>query len=344
MKIGCLINVFCETPFADVLSFCKTIGIEMVEIGCGAIPGLHHCDAEALLKDDEAFKKFKSTVERSGLGISAFACHANPVHPVKEIAERFDRIMRSGVLVAEKMGVDTLVTFSGAPADCPESTRPNWVTHVFPYDGIATLDYQWNKCLIPYWRDFAKFTKQHGVRIAIEMHPGWAVSDPESLICLRENCGDNIGANFDPSHLIWHGVDCPTAIRKLSGMIYHFHAKDTLVDEEEMGKNGFFTHSGPICEGPRPFQFKIPTYGTGELYWKKMLTALRESGYDGTLSIEHEDTEFGQFDGVIRACEILRSMIYREPAAHCSWKASIKDYQSTFLPEYLASQKEAKRV
>lgn len=89
---------------------------------------------------------------------------------------------------------------------------------------------------------------------------------------------------------------------------------------------------------------KSPAYGTGELYWKKMLTALRESGYDGTLSIEHEDTEFGQFDGVIRACEILRSMIYREPAAHCSWKASIKDYQSTFLPEYLASQKEAKRV
>ena len=100
MKIGCLINVFCETPIADVLSFCKTIGLEMVEIGCGAIPGLHHCDAEALLKDDEAFKTFKSTVERSGLGISAFACHANPVHPVKEIAERFDLIRRSGVLLA----------------------------------------------------------------------------------------------------------------------------------------------------------------------------------------------------------------------------------------------------
>lgn len=342
MKIGCLINVFCETPFADVLSFCKTIGLDMVEIGCGAIPGLNHCNAEELLKDDEAFRKFKATVDRSGLGVSAFACHANPVHPVREVAERFDRIMRSGVLLAEKMGVDTIVTFSGAPGDCPETTRPNWVNHVFPYDGVATLDYQWNKCLIPYWRDFAAFAKKHGVRIAIEMHPGWAVSDPNTLIYLREQCGDNIGANFDPSHLIWHGVDCPTAIRKLKGMIYHFHAKDTLVDEEVMGKNGFFTHSGPISSEPSPFQFKIPTYGTGELYWKKMLTALREAGYDGTLSIEHEDVEFGQFDGVIRAYEILNSMIYREPAARCGWKASIKEYQRTFLPDFIAAQKEGR--
>ncbi|NLF27838.1 MAG: sugar phosphate isomerase/epimerase [Clostridiales bacterium] len=332
MKIGCLINVFCEAPLADVLSFCKSIGIEMVEIGCGAIPGINHCDAEQLLKDDAEFGRFRATVERSGLGVSAFACHANPVHPVRAIAERFDRALRSGVLLAEKMGVDTVVCFSGAPGDCPETSRPNWVTHAFPYDGIATLDYQWNNCLIPYWRDFSKFAGRHGVRIAIEMHPGWAVSDPESLIMLRENCGDNIGANFDPSHLIWQGIDCPTAIRRLSGLVYHFHAKDTLVDEEEMGKNGFFTHSGPISSGARPFQFKMPTYGTGELYWKKMLTALRESGYDGTLSIEHEDVEFGQFDGVIRAHEILRGMIYREPAARCGWKASIKEYQKTFLP------------
>lgn len=271
-------------------------------------------------------------MERSGLGISAFACHANPVHPVKEIAERFDRIMRSGVLVAEKMGVDTLVTFSGAPADCPESTRPNWVTHVFPYDGIATLDYQWNKCLIPYWRDFAKFAKQHGVRIAIEMHPGWAVSDPESLICLRENCGDNIGANFDPSH--------PDLARR---RLPHRHPQAQRHDlslprqghARRRGRNGqkWLLHPfRPHLRRPAAVPVQDSHLWNGELYWKKMLTALRESGYDGTLSIEHEDTEFGQFDGVIRACEILRSMIYREPAAHCSWKASIKDYQSTFLP------------
>ena len=126
-------------------------------------------------------------------------------------------------------------------------------------------------------------------------------------------------------------------------MIYHFHAKDTLVDETEMGKNGFFTHNGPISNKPSPFQFKIPTYGTGELYWKKMLTALRDAGYDGTLSIEHEDVGFGQFDGVVRAYEILNSMIYREPAAHCGWKASIKEYQRTFLPDFIAVQKEGNK-
>ena len=107
-----------------------------------------------------------------------------------------------------------------------------------------------------------------------------------------------------------------------------------------MGKNGFFTHNGPISSGKSPFKFKIPTYGTGELYWKHMLTALRESGYDGTLSIEHEDFEFGQFDGLARAYEILNAMIYREPAARCSWKTSISAYQRTFLRTFLHNRKE----
>ncbi|MEG1556970.1 MAG: sugar phosphate isomerase/epimerase [Oscillospiraceae bacterium] len=333
MKIGILTNVLCDVPFAEALDYFKSVGIEMVEIGCGGTPGIEHCNPEVLLADGEAFGKFKALVEKSGLGISAFSCHGNPVHPVKKIAERYDAILRNAVLLAEKMGVDTICTFSGTPGDCENSRYPSWVTTVWPYDGVATLDYQWKQRLIPYWREFGKFAAAHGVtKIAFEMHPGFCVSNVETLLALRENCGEFIGANFDPSHMIWHGVDCPTAIKKLKNAVFHFHAKDTLVDEEEMGRNGFFDPTPPVAGAPRAFQFKIPGYGTSELYWKRMVSALREIGYDGTLSIEHEDMAFGQREGIERAQKFLNSIVYREPAANCAWKASIREYQRGFLP------------
>lgn len=333
MKVGVLANVMCDVPFADALAFFKSVGIEMVEVGCGGTPGIEHCDPDILLQDDEAFGQFKKTVESSGLEISAFSCHGNPVHPVKSIAEKYDHVLRNAVLMAEKMGVDTICTFSGTPGDCDEAIYPNWVTTVWPYDGMAILDYQWNKKLIPYWRAFGEYAKKHGVtKIAFEMHPGFCVSNVETLLRLREACGEYIGANFDPSHMIWHGVDCPTAIRKLEGAIYHFHAKDTYVDEAEMGRNGFFDPMAYIEGEARPFQFKIPPYGTGEMHWHHIVSALREAGYDGALSIEHEDNQFSQREGVQRASEFLNSIIYRDPADECCWKESIREYQRGFLP------------
>jgi sugar phosphate isomerase/epimerase len=165
------------------------------------------------------------------------------------------------------------------------------------------------------------------------MHPGFSVSNPETLLRLRENCGDFVGANFDPSHLIWHGVDCPSAIRKLKGCLFHFHAKDTSVNAEAMGRNGFFDPTALFGNKDRPFHFKIPPGGTGELHWRQMMSALRDAGYDGVLSIEHEDNDVGQKEGIRLAADFLRSIIPGEPAAVCGWKTPIGVYQKGFLTD-----------
>lgn len=333
MKIGILTNVVCNLALEEALSYFKGLGVEMVEIGCGGTPGTHHCDPELLLKDEAEFVRFRNRIEASGLGISAFSCHGNPLHPVKEIAERYDRIMRNGVLMAEKMGVDTICCFSGCPGSSANEKYPHWCTTVWPFDPVAANKWQWEQVVIPYWREFAAFAREHHVNhIAIEMHPGFAVYNPATLLKLREACGEEIGANFDPSHLIWQGIDIPAAIRKLTGCIYHFHAKDTYVDPVEMGKNGFFDPMGSAEDQYRPFSFRIPGNGTGQDEWRKIMVALAQAGYDKTVSIEHEDNTMGQDEGIRKSVQFLNQILVRETASDCWWKASIKEYQKTFLP------------
>lgn len=332
MKIGVLENMMCDVPFEEGLLFFQTLGIDCIEIGCGGSPGNEHCKPELLLHDEKALADFAEKIAAAGLRISALSAHGNPVHPIEEIGKKYDRDLKNAVLLAEKLGVDTICTFSGAPGDADGSECPVWVTSVWPYDGIRILDFQWNEKLIPYWRDFAVFAQDHGVeKIAFEMHPGFCVYNPETLLRLRAACGDAIGANFDPSHILWQGIDCPTAILKLKDCLYHFHAKDTQVNREEMAKNGFFAPYANPLDAARPFQFKIPPYGTGEAHWRQMMTALQEIGYDGALSIEHEDMEFGQREGLEKAVGFLRSIIYTEDPSHCAWKAPLKAYQKNFL-------------
>lgn len=334
MKLGILTNVVCNLSLDEALKYFKSLGLEVVEIGCGGTPGVHHCDPEILLNDEEKFSEFKSLFEKYEMGISAFSCHGNPVHPVKEIAERYDRIMHNAVLMAEKMGVDTICCFSGCPGSEDTSMYPHWSTTVWPFDSVVARRYQWEKKLIPYWRTFTAYAREHHVtKIAIEMHPGFCVYNPETLLQLREACGDEIGANFDPSHLIWQGIDIPTAIHKLSGCIYHFHAKDTYVDPDEMGRNGFFNPMAALGRERAPFSFRIPGNGTSVSYWRKIMTTLAQEGYDGAISIEHEDNTVGQDEGIRKSVTFLQKIIVREQASKCWWKESIREYQRTFLPK-----------
>lgn len=84
--------------------------------------------------------------------------------------------MCNTVRLAEKLGVDTITCFSGCPGDCEDSKYPNWVTCAWPDDNLEILKYQWEKVLIPYWRNFVQIAKEYGVnKIALELHPGFCV-------------------------------------------------------------------------------------------------------------------------------------------------------------------------
>jgi sugar phosphate isomerase/epimerase len=222
-----------------------------------------------LLNDEAELKKFLDTIAKYNVQISAFSCHGNPVHPNKEIAKEFDDVIRKTILLAEKVGVHQINTFSGCPGDHPGAKYPNWVTCPWPNDFLDILDYQWNEVLIPYWKDLVAFAKAHGVnKIALELHPGFAVYNTDSLLKLREAVGPEIGANLDPSHLIWQGMEPVAVIRKLGDAIFHFHAKDTKIDKYNTAVTGVLDTKGYGDVLNRSWSFRSVGYGNDLVYWK----------------------------------------------------------------------------
>ncbi len=314
MKLGLLISLYRTEPLDAVLAKAKAKGIEAVEIAAGGYGGSEHCNPAELLANEEKFLEFKHTIEKHGLPISAFSVHGNPVHPNKEIAAKFHEDYVNCVLLAEKMGVDTITLFSGCPGGCAEDKTPNWATCPWPEDFLAVLDYQWNEVLIPYWKEAGAFAEAHGVtKLAFEMHPGFTVYNPETLLKLRKAVGPVIGCNFDPSHIIWQGMDPVAAIRELEGAIYHCHAKDTKVDKYNTAKNGVLDTKHYGDEIHRSWVFRSVGYGNDMQYWRDLVSNLRLTGYDNVLSIEHEDSVMSIDEGCDKAIYFLKQAIISEP-------------------------------
>ncbi len=310
MELGVLTNLYAGKSLDETLSLLHSMGVTMAEIGCGGYPGKAHCDPAVLLNDEAAFNTFVATFKKYDMKISALSAHGNPVHPNKEIAKSFHDDFINAILLAEKLGIDTVVGFSGCPGDSCGSKYPNWATCAWPDDFLSVLDYQWNEVLIPYWKETAAFAKAHGVtKIAFEMHPGFCVYNPETLMKLRNAVGDVIGANFDPSHLIWQGIDPVAAIRYLGGAIYHFHAKDTKIDCMNTAVNGVLDTKHYGDELHRSWIFRACGYGNDATYWKDMVSALRLVGYDKVMSIEHEDSLMSIDEGLTKAVEFLKPIL-----------------------------------
>ena len=313
MKLSVLINLYGNKTLDETLKIMSEQGIKTVEVGAGGYPGKAHCDPEVLLADDAKLEEFKNTFKKYGITICALAAHGNPLHPDKATAEMYDKDFKNAVLLAEKLGVDTVITFSGCPGDCEDSKLPNWVTCSWPDDYLKILDWQWNEKVIPYWKETGAFAKAHKVdHIAFEMHPGFCVYNPATLLRLREAVGDVIGANFDPSHLIWQGRDPVAAIRELKGAIYHVHAKDTKIDKYNTAKNGVLDVKHYGDELGRSWVFRTVGYGNNESYWRDLVSNLRLCGYDRVLSIEHEDSVMSIDEGLRKAVNFLKDIVIEE--------------------------------
>ncbi len=320
MKLGVFTTLLSNVPFEEALKYFKSLGIEMIEIGCGGYPGNAHANPEILLNDDAKLAEFKELVAKYGLQISALSCHGNPVHPNKEIAAEFDKAIKDTILLAEKLGIHQINTFSGCPGDSENSKYPNWVVCPWPDDFTEILKWQWEEKLIPYWKETVAFAKAHGVdKIALELHPGFCVYNTDSLMKLREAVGPEIGANFDPSHLIWQGMDPVACIRKMGDAIFHFHAKDTRIDKYNTAVNGVLDTKSYGDIPKRSWVFRTVGYGNDYSYWKDMISALREVGYDYAISIEHEDSLMSQNEGLTKAVGFLKDVLITESAGEAWW-------------------------
>lgn len=256
--------------------------------------------------------------DKHGIEIAALSVHGNPVHPQKNIAKTADEELDAAIEVAPKLGVKNIITFSGCPGD-GKGDMPNWVTCAWPNEFADVLKYQWNDVLVPYWTKKAKLAADNGVRICFEMHPGFCVYNPETLLKLRAAAGDSLGANFDPSHLLWQGIDPVAAIKKLGNALYWFHAKDTAIDKYNTAVNGVLDVKPYSDEAGRSWIFRTVGYGSDEKLWKDMVSALRTVGYDGYLSIEHEDSLMTQTEGLDKAIEFMKNVIIRAPRTNALW-------------------------
>ncbi len=320
MKLGVFTTLLSNLSLEESLKYFKSLGIEAVEIGCGGYPGNAHANPEILLNDDKALDTFKGLIKDFDVEISALSCHGNPVHPDKATAKYFDDAIKNTILLAEKIGIHQINTFSGCPGDCETAKYPNWVTCPWPDDFGKILDWQWNDVLIPYWKDMAEFAKAHGVdKIAFEMHPGFCVYNTDTMLRIREAVGPVLGANFDPSHLIWQGMDPVAVIRALGDAIFHVHAKDTKMDKYNTARTGVLDTKPYGDEINRAWIFRSVGYGNDEVYWKDIVSNLRLVGYDHVLSIEHEDSLMSQNEGLSKAVEMLQRVLIKENPAEMWW-------------------------
>jgi sugar phosphate isomerase/epimerase len=300
--------------------FLRSKGVKAIEMGCGGYPGKRHCDPQVLLHDAAKLEAFLRTLSEREIEIVALSVHGNPVHPDPAKAKKYHDDFVDAVLLGEKIGVDRIVTFSGCPGGSPQDRMPNWATCAWPDEYRQVLEYQWNEVLIPYWRKTAAFAQAHGIRkIALEMHPGFCVYNPETLLKLREAVGEIIGANFDPSHLFWQGIDPVMAIRELGKAIHFFHAKDTKLDAANIARNGVLDVKGYQKLNERSWTFRTVGYGHDMLTWNNIVSELRMNGYNDAISIEHEDGLMSGNEGMCKAIRFLQEVLMTENPGDMFW-------------------------
>ncbi len=318
MKVGLFTALFAKLSLEEVIRKIKPLGIRTVELGTGNYPGDPHLKLESLSQPTK-LKEFKQRLDDQGITISALSCHGNPLHPNKQIAEAHQDTSRKTILLAEKLGVRNVIDFSGCPGDSDQAKFPNWSPTPWPPDFLEVLQWQWEKKVIPYWKKRVKFAEEHGVRIAIEMHPGFSVYNPETLLRLREAAGPALGCNFDPSHMFWQGIDPCVAVRKLAEAVFHVHAKDTKLYETNVKVNGVLDTKPYSDEKNRSFLFRTVGYGHGAEFWTDLVSTLQMVGYDDVLSIEHEDSLMSVEEGLTKAANFLNQIVIKEKLREMWW-------------------------
>jgi sugar phosphate isomerase/epimerase len=319
MKLGVMGALFGQYSLDDALDHCRRLGLDAIELPAGAYPG-DPWKLSGIHKDKARLKELKGKLSARGLEVCGIAVHGNPVHPIAATAGKFHEIHRNGVMLAAEF--DTVViNFSGCPAGCRGDKTPNFVTAPWPEEFSQAHKYQWEDVLIPYWSKENDFAAKQGVKIAFEAHPNMTVHNPEDVLRLRSAAGKNLGANIDPSHFFWQGIDPVEATRYLgeNKCIYHVHAKDTRIDPHNAGIVGNLDVKSYGDVAHRSWVFRTVGYGHGDEFWKPFVSMLRTYGYDGVLSIEHEDSLMSTAEGFEKAVAYLKGVLLTQKTGQAWW-------------------------
>jgi sugar phosphate isomerase/epimerase len=312
IPIGVFDPVYEHLSLDAMLDKVAALGLEAMEIGTGGYPNNHHCPIDELIADRAKARAWMKKFDDRRIQVATLSCHGNPIHPDPKHAQKDIDTFRKTVLLAEILDVKVIVGFSGCPGGTPQDTKPNWITYRWPPEYGHMQDWQWKEKVVPYWKEAAKFAREHGIkRLALEMHPNFVVYNPRTLVKLREAVGEEIGANCDLSHLFWQGCDPVEVVQLLGkqGAIFHAHMNDTVFFPENLNKYGVLNFAFDTNELDLASEtFRAVGYGHSASLWKSIVKAYMDVGFEGILSIENEDPFLAGEVGVERAAYVLKNV------------------------------------
>jgi sugar phosphate isomerase/epimerase len=300
MKLGLFTAAFPEWSLEQCADFAATSGFEMLEIACWPhekanrrYAGVTHIDVASL--DAAGARQVRDLLAKKGLGISSLGYYPNPLHPDPEHRAAVIDHLKKVIVGAQLLGVPVVGTFVGK--DKNKTVPAN-------LDDYAKI-----------WPPIVAFAADHGVKIGIENCPmlfSWdewpgghnLASTPAIWRKMWEIIPDrNFGLNLDPSHLVLQMIDTERVVLEFKDRIFHVHAKDLQIDREGLYQNGVFA-LGMGWQIPR-----LP--GLGDMKWDKFIGALYRAGYDGVISIEHEDRNFEKTEDLVRRGFLLARDVLR---------------------------------
>jgi sugar phosphate isomerase/epimerase len=325
MKLGAYTACLHDRPLPDALDVLESSGLTSVEVNTGGFIPSPHCHVDLLLSSDKARADYLDVFASRGMALTGLNCNGNPLNPLPGVGPKHAEDLRRTIELAGLLGVRNVVTMSGTPGSDPDARYPSWVVN--PWDGVYmdVLDYQWGVAA-EFWKEIDALARANDVRVAIEMHPHNLVFSPVTLRKLVELTGaTNVGAEMDPSHLMWQGMDVVASIRDLGPLVFHAAAKDAMitpgVDVRGVLDTSFErvpadapdkvpTGIGFWCSAwPANPAWRFVAVGVGHdvAYWSEFLTALAEVDPDIAVNIEHEDADYSRVDGLALAAENLRA-------------------------------------
>ncbi|MFC7392758.1 sugar phosphate isomerase/epimerase family protein [Scopulibacillus cellulosilyticus] len=312
MKLGFVTDALGYMPFEDMLDTCAELGIEVLELGCGNWSKAPHVDLDGLLSSASKREQFLNAINARGLEISALNCSGHQLTPNEE-GEAHKVVVEKTFQLAEFLGVKTIVMMSGCPGGGPNETISHWITTSFLPIHEEILQWQWHEVAFPYWEKTVKLAKEHGIeKIALENHGNNLVYNPETLFKLRNEVGEMVGMNFDPSHLMWMGGDPIIAARALGDTMYHVHAKDVRLEKGITGVQGLIETKPMESFAERSWNYVALGHGHDKSWWKEFFSVVKMTGYDGPVNLEMEDLTMDPLTGVKKSIKVLKEALPRE--------------------------------
>ena len=229
LRLGAYTACLHDRPLEAALEVLRSNGLTSVEVNTGGFIPSPHCHVDLLLSSAQARRDYLEVFASRGMELTGLNCNGNPLNPLPGVGPKHADDLRRTIELAGLLGVPNVVTMSGTPGSDPDAKYPSWVVN--PWDGVYldVLDYQWDVAA-EFWTGIDALARARGVRVAIEMHPHNLVFSPVTLRKLVDLTGaTSIGAEMDPSHLMWQGMDVVACIRWLGPLVFHAAAKDAMI-------------------------------------------------------------------------------------------------------------------